>query len=1120
MNRFLAVRRVAGWITLCIILSLSMAAAAQDDAPPSLVVIPGTIQSVLGCTGDWQPDCEATALIYDADDDLWQASFDLAAGSYEYKVALNGTWDINYGLNAEPNGANIPLVLEEDTTVKFIYEHGTHWVTDSVNSIIANVPGSYQSEIGCPGDWQPDCLRSLLQDPDGDGIYTFTTSGLPTGLYEAKVAVNESWAINYGLNGARDGANIQFSVTEADQLVEFSFNSADNVMTITVGGETGPAVGNLFLSAAHWVSGDTLAWNIARIPGADYQLHYSATAELELTDQGVIGGESIALTYDRTGMTDDIIARFPHLEQDFYALTIAPEDLALVPEILRGQIALSATTQQGVLLDATSIQIPGVLDDLFFYDGELGVTLDDGVPTIRVWAPTAQQVRLHLFEDSDPATESTIYDMTYADGVWTVEGETEWINQYYLFEVTVYAPAERAIVTNLVTDPYSLSLSMNSTRSQIIDLNDPALMPAGWAETEKPALTAPEDIVIYELHVRDFSINDASVTAENRGTFRAFTEMESDGMTHLRALAEAGLSHIHLLPAFDFATINENPAERHDPEPRWLNLLPPDSDQQQAIIDAARNGDSFNWGYDPLHYTVPEGSYSTNADGSQRVLEFREMVQALNQSGLRVVLDVVYNHTNASGQAERAVLDRIVPGYYHRLNATGQVETSTCCANTATEHAMMEKLMVDSVRTWATAYRVDGFRFDLMGHHLVANMVNVRQTLDALTLQDDGVDGAAIYVYGEGWNFGEVANNARGVNATQLNLPGTGIGTFNDRLRDSVRGGNPFGDFQRQGFANGLYLDPNEVEDRTPEDQLALLNLFTDRIRVGLAGNLRDYAFIGANGDTITGADVDYNGSPAGYTLDPQEHIVYVSAHDNETIFDAIQLKAPLTATPDDRMRMNNMALDVVMLSQGVPFFHAGDDILRSKSLDRNSYDSGDWFNRIDWTYQSNNWGVGLAPNWNNRDNWGIHAPLLANPDLVVTETQIVGANTHFREMLQVRFSSPLFRLQTAEQIIERVTFHNTGVDQIPGVIVMDISDTTGDDIDPAHDRIVVLFNPNTEDLVFTREDLIGIDLQLHPVLASSADTVVQTSTFDNETGEFVIPARTTAVFVLPQSAE
>jgi hypothetical protein len=230
------------------------------------------------------------------------------------------------------------------------------------------------------------------------------------------------------------------------------------------------------------------------------------------------------------------------------------------------------------------------------------------------------------------------------------------------------------------------------------------------------------------------------------------------------------------------------------------------------------------------------------------------MVQSLNQTGLRVVMDVVYNHTNAAGQADKSVLDRIVPGYYHRLLDDGTVANSTCCANTATEHAMMEKLMVDSIVTWARDYKVDGFRFDLMGHHSKANMLAVRAALDELTLAEDGVDGSKIYVYGEGWNFGEVANNARFVQATQLEMDGTGIGTFNDRLRDAVRGGGPFDGDQRQnqGFGSGLYTDPNEFQSMSPADQKARLLLLQDQIKAGLTGNLKDFEFVDWTGALVT----------------------------------------------------------------------------------------------------------------------------------------------------------------------------------------------------------------------------------------------------------------------------
>ena len=228
---------------------------------------------------------------------------------------------------------------------------------------------------------------------------------------------------------------------------------------------------------------------------------------------------------------------------------------------------------------------------------------------------------------------------------------------------------------------------------------------------------------------------------------------------------------------------------------------------------------------------MPEGSYATDPDGAARILEFREMVQALNQSGLRVVMDVVYNHTNSAGQNPNSVLDKLVPGYYHRLNGDGVVLDESCCADTATEHAMMDKLMVDSVVLWARQYKVDGFRFDIMGLHLKSNMLKVRAALDALTPAKDGVDGKSIYIYGEGWNFGDVANNARGVNATQVNMAGTGIGTFNDRIRDAVRGGGPFSPRRDQGFATGLYVEPNGTFGGSAADEKAALLRLTDLVR-------------------------------------------------------------------------------------------------------------------------------------------------------------------------------------------------------------------------------------------------------------------------------------------------
>ncbi|MCO5190486.1 MAG: pullulanase-type alpha-1,6-glucosidase [Anaerolineae bacterium] len=1093
------------WITGIFIgiFLLAVPVSAQIADEPTAVTVIGSVATALGCDGEDDASCEAAQLEPDETGTLWINSFRLPAGSYTYSAALNG--------DPTPIGEPLALEISQEQTVTIWYVPESGWLADNVNAWLAMVPGNYQNEAGCPdlaiddsgspGDWAPGCSLTLLQDVDGDGIYVFTTSTLPAGNYEAKVAIDRSWTENYGANGAAGGANIPFSVPEDGKLVTFTWDSESKEMEIEV---EGAPKGNLNQATAHWVSADTILTNWDIADDATYSLVVDANGNLTTTETGIEGGSIIPLAVNSNGVADEIAARFPHLAT-FNVLTLPSEQLPIVPDLLRGQVVLTATDAEGALIDATGLQIPGVIDDLYSYDGELGVSWENGVPTLRVWAPTAQLVELVLYDSISAETGETIPMTRDADtGVWSVTGTEDWSGSYYNYNVRVFAPSEGVIVDNLVTDPYSVNLSANSIRSQILDLADASLKPEGWDDIAKPPLAAPEDIVLYELHMRDFSVNDESVPEVDRGTFRAFTHTDSNGMTHLRNLAEAGLTHLHLLPTFDIATINENKDEWRAPLDSYLAGFSADSDKQQAAIYNLRDEDGFNWGYDPLHYTVPEGSYSTDPNTTARIIEYREMVQALNENGLRVVMDVVYNHTNAGGQAEKSVLDRIVPGYYHRLDVNGAIANSTCCANTATEHDMMRKLMIDSVVTWAKEYKVDGFRFDLMGHHMVEDMLAVREALNALTLENDGVDGKSIYIYGEGWNFGEVANNARGVNATQLNMAGTGIGSFNDRIRDAVRGGNPFGGQQEQGFATGLYTDPNETQGSSGA-QLASLLQFSDQIRVGLAGNLADYAFVSATGDLVTGSEIDYNGSPTGYTADPQEHISYVSAHDNETLFDAIQYKAPLATSTAERTRMQNLALDIVMLSQGVPFFHAGSDMLRSKDMDRDSYNSGDWFNRLDFTMQSNNWGVGLPVADKNESQWPVMQPLLANPDLKPTPEDIAANATHFQEMLAIRKSSPLFRLQSAEAIADSLQFHNTGPDQIPGLIVMSISD-------PDEADVIVLFNGTNEQQAFTIDERADSAMQLHPIQQESADERVRSAGFDS--GTFTVPARTTAVFI------
>ncbi len=967
--------------------------------------------------------------------------------------------------------------------------------------------GALQEELGCPGDWQPECVATHLAPVAGQPEVFRGTFTVPAGRYEYKVALNNSWDENYGAGGAAGGSNLMLTATGAP--ITFTYDHRTHRITDDT---PKPLIAD---AAAHWLRRGTLAWDLPDDrEGFTYRLFWAAEGGLTNDNGTIVGGESVPLTVRDAGLSDSLRGKFPHLG-GYESLRVPRMTRAQLEGILTGQLAVASFTPQGELSALTGVQLPGVLDQLYAgaRDRTLGPTWRAGRPSLRLWAPTAKNVTLLLTRNGGEQRVAMTRD---DDGVWTANGSNGWRNARYRFEVIVYAPTTQSVVTNLVTDPYSLGLTTNSALSILVDLDDPALRPSGWNRLNKPELQAPEYSTIYELHVRDFSISDATVPASHRGTYLAFADRNSNGMRHLRELARAGLNTVHLLPVNDIASIEEDKAAQQTPDCD-LASYPPDSEQQQACVTAIAGQDGFNWGYDPLHYTAPEGSYATNPNGVARNRQFREMVKGLNGAGQRVVMDVVYNHTPASGQDPKSILDRVVPGYYQRLNPTsGTVETSTCCSNTATEHAMMEKLMIDSVLTWATQYKVDGFRFDLMGHQPKSSMLKLRRALDRLTLRRDGVDGRGIFLYGEGWNFGEVANNARFVQASQTEMAGTGLGTFNDRLRDSVRGGGPFDSNPRiQGFASGQYTDPNgDPINGTTAEQKASLLLNQDRIKVGLTGNLKGYRFVDRTGATVTGADVDYNGSPTGYNEDPQEAITYVEAHDNETLFDALAYKLPQDTEMDERVRMQTLALATTALGQGVSFWHAGGDLLRSKSLDRNSYDSGDWFNLLDLSKRVNGFGRGLPPRTDNEAKWPYLKPLLADPALQPSAADIRNASRQADALLRIRQSTPLFHLGTARLVQQKLSFANGGPEQTPGVIVMRIDDTVGPDVDPRLKGLVVVFNATPESTTQTVAGAIGGRFQLHGVQADGADPRTRTSRFDGSTGSFTVPARTVAVFL------
>lgn len=857
--------------------------------------------------------------------------------------------------------------------------------------------------------------------------------------------------------------------------------------------------------------------------GDTFAITSSLVGELSVTPTGITGGASIPLTVGGS-LTADELLRYPQLGGYTVLQLATTVQLPAVQSALKGQLAFSAVGQNGALQYATGIQIAGVLDDLYYYSGKLGVVFrhsdrrgwndwqdeNSGDVKLKVWAPTAQGVSLEVFDHASDAAPSATVAMREHKGVWVAVGPSDWKDKYYLYSVNVWVPADGALDTNVTSDPYSVDIAVNGAKSRITDLEADETKPEGWDEETSPALRSFSDMSLYELHIRDFSVNDPTVPRADRGMYEAFSDQNSDGMKHLRQLAQSGLKAVHILPSFHFASVNEDKS-------KWLlpgdlSQYPPDGEQQQAAVAATLSSPAYNWGYDPVHYLAPEGSYAENPDS--RVREYRTMVKGLHHAGLRVVQDVVFNHTSASGEGPNSNLDEVVPGYYHRLDANGNLETGSCCADTASEHRMMEKLIIDALVLNARDYKIDGFRFDILSFMFTYNITDIKAALKALTPEKDGVDGSKIYLYGEGFNFGDTANNQIGPNASQINLYGYGVGTFNDRIRDGIRGGSPFTDERVQGFATGLFTDPSSFTNGglSPSAQQGQLLQYSDWILVGLTGNLRDYTFISSAGTTVTGAQVNYNGQPTGYTRTPFEAVNYASVHDNQDLFDAVQLKANASDSIATRARRQIMGMSMVTLGEGIPFFQAGDDMLRSKDMDQNSYNSGDWFNKIDWSGNTANWGIGLPIASQNQGQWPIMTPLLSNPAYTPTAANISYSAEAFQELLRIRYSSGLFRMATFAEVQKNLSFLNTGQNQIPGLIVMKLDANGGDYGNYKH--IVVVFNATNAQIQFSDGRLQGLALHLHPVQRSSSDPITRQSTFNSRQGTVTVPALTTAVFV------
>lgn len=940
------------------------------------------------------------------------------------------------------------------------------------------------------------------------------------------------------------------NLTGADMKVVFSDHPDRTVAIVAGKSEVFDSRADAFTAAfgvagasAHLIDGNTLIWQGGK-DKPHVRLYYTESGTIKANAEGVFDFPYITLT--ATSLTAEQQAKYPHLK-DAAAFAL-PSGKDLKP-LLKGELVAIGTDADGILQGATLVQSAGALDALYAEEATklaYGAIVEGGNVTFRLWAPTAKSVKLALFDEQHKALGERTMTQDDASGSWSVQGGQELVGKFYRYDIQVYHPLSRKLESYQVTDPYSLSLAMNSEFSQVVDLDDPALKPEGWDSLKAPhSQQNPADITIYEAHVRDLTGNDESTKPEHRGKFLGLTDSDSVPVKHLQSLAQSGVSHLHLLPVFDIATVNEDPAKVANLQDDFSKLCQvnaevkdskfggycgggqtieavladlqgadsKESPQVQELSGYLRGVDSFNWGYDPYHYTAPEGSYATDAEGSQRILEFREMVKAIKQNiGMNVVMDVVYNHTNEAGLGPKSVLDKIVPWYYQRLNPeTGSVENSTCCSNTAPEHAMFAKLMDDSLVTWARDYKIDAFRFDLMGHHPKDQMVQALAAVKQVNPE--------MYFYGEGWNFGEVQDDKRFVQATQKHLAGTGIGSFSDRLRDAVRGGSPFdgGDTIRktQGFGNGALVDANEMDGV----ELATALHQSDLVRLGMAGNLKEFVLTDKDGMPKKGSDIDYNGQPAGYAQDPTEIQNYVDKHDNQTLFDNLIYKAPEGA---DLVRMQGVSLATAMLGQGIPFTHAGVELLRSKSMERDSYDSGDWYNRVDYTLADNNFDKGLPRKDKDGDNYPLIEQVLGK-HVKPSGADMATMVGFYQELAELRQSSRLLRLGSGAEVIKRVDFRNTGPDQVPGLIVMTVDDgvNAGADLDPAIEGLVVMINATNQpqsisDFRDGKDQPIDLStLQLSPAHhagSSIADGALASG------GQLTLGAWSAAVFVKPQA--
>ncbi len=523
------------------------------------------------------------------------------------------------------------------------------------------------------------------------------------------------------------------------------------------------------------------------------------------------------------------------------------------------------------------------------YNGaDLGLSYSSSQTSFRLWAPTADLVQLRLYQEGTGGDPLQTLDMNKADsGTWTIDLAGEMKGLFYTVRVMINNKWLKEI-----PDPYARAVGVNGKRGLIMDLKETD--PDNWQNDKSPVLENATDAVIYELHVRDASISPNS-GIYNKGKFSGLTEKGTRNIaglsTGLDHLADLGVTHIHLLPIYDFYSIDETQPEKPQ----------------------------YNWGYEPLNYNTPEGSYASNAcDGLTRINELKQLIKTFHDNNLGVVMDVVYNHTMLT---EDSYFNQIVPGYYYRQAPDGTFSNATACGNeTASERPMMRNFMLESLKFWVNEYHVDGFRFDLMGVHDITTMNIIARELRKIK--------PGLLLYGEGWTAGEspLPDSVRALKKYAYKLDD--IAVFNDDIRDGIKG-SVFVNEER-GFASG---------------------------RPGMEESIKFGIVAACKHPQVDYKKVNYSNAP--YAAKPAQTITYAECHDNHVLWDKLKISA-IDASEAERKEMYKLALTIVLTSQGISFLHAGSEFLRSKKGNENSYNSGDSINAIDWNLKTRNHDVYL----------------------------------------------------------------------------------------------------------------------------------------------------------------